>query len=125
MTTTLERLRAILVKDYRLDPEKLTLEAPLEGLGIDSLGVAELLFNVEDEFAITLPPEPVLLPTIGDVVRYIDTLVAARDGEVGSAEDGAASARHEGVAPARQGAAAAELAPADAPSSAEPQPPHS
>jgi len=78
MTATLERLRAILVKDYKLAPEALTLDAPLEGLGIDSLGVAELLFNVEDEFKVTLPPEPVQLATIGDVVGYIDDLVAAQ-----------------------------------------------
>ena len=76
--TTFERLQAILVKDYKLAPESLTLDAPLEGLGIDSLGVAELLFNVEDEFGIQLPPEPVQLPTVGDVVRYIDELVAAQ-----------------------------------------------
>ena len=80
MTTTFERLCAILVKDYKLAPESLTLDAPLEGLGIDSLGVAELLFNVEDEFKIALPPEPVQLPTIGDVVRYIDQLVAIQHG---------------------------------------------
>ena len=76
--TTYERLQAILVKDYKLAPEALTLDAPLEGLGIDSLGVAELLFNVEDEFGIKLPPDPVQLPTVGDVVRYIDKLVAAQ-----------------------------------------------
>lgn len=78
MTATLERLRAILVKDYKLAPEALTLDAPLEGLGIDSLGVAELLFNVEDEFKVILPPEPVQLATLGDVVRFIDGLVAAQ-----------------------------------------------
>ena len=76
--TTLERLCAILVRDYKLAPDALVPEAPLESLGIDSLGVAELLFNVEDEFGITLPPEPVQLPTIGDVVDYIDRLVAAQ-----------------------------------------------
>lgn len=78
MTTTLERLSAILVRDYKLDPAKVTADAPLESLGIDSLGVAELLFNIEDEFGITLPAEPVVLPTVGDVVRFIDELVAAR-----------------------------------------------
>jgi len=56
MTTTFERLRAILIKDYQLAPESLTFDAPLEALGIDSLGVAELLFNIEDEFKVTLPP---------------------------------------------------------------------
>ena len=80
--TTLERLRTILVRDYKLAPEALAPEAPLESLGIDSLGAAELLFNVEDEFGITLPPEPVQLPTIGDVVDYIDRLIAAKGGDV-------------------------------------------
>ena len=86
--TTLERLRAILVRDYKLAPEALVPEAPLESLGIDSLGVAELLFNVEDEFGITLPPEPVQLPTIGDVVAYIDGLVVAQRGGATPVEAG-------------------------------------
>lgn len=75
MTSTFDRLCAILARDYKLAPEALTLETPLESLGIDSLGVAELLFNVEDEFAIVLPPEQVQLTTLGDVVRFIDDLV--------------------------------------------------
>jgi acyl carrier protein len=40
--------------------------------------VAELLFNVEDEFHIELPPESVSLPNLGDVVRFIDALVLAQ-----------------------------------------------
>lgn len=75
MTTTYERLQAILIKDYRLAPEALVFDAPLEALGIDSLATAELLFYVEDEFAITLPPEAVELTTLGDVVVFIDNLV--------------------------------------------------
>lgn len=78
MTTTFDRLCAILAKDYKLEAGQLTLDAPLEALGIDSLGVADLLFNVEDEFKISLPPEPVQLLTIGDVSRYIDALIAAQ-----------------------------------------------
>ncbi len=73
---TLQRLREILVKDYQLAPDAVTPDAPLEGLGIDSLGVAELLFNIEDEFTVTLPREPVALATVGDVVAFIDGLVA-------------------------------------------------
>ena len=76
MTTTYERLRAILAKDYQLAPERITLDAPLEALGIDSLGLADMLFNVEDEFHITLPAEAVELPTIADVVAFIDGLIA-------------------------------------------------
>jgi acyl carrier protein len=80
MTTTFEHLRTILVKDYQLDPNVVTLDAELEALGIDSLGVAELLFNVEDEFHITLSPDAVQLLTLGDVVRFIDELMAVQHG---------------------------------------------
>jgi acyl carrier protein len=94
MKATLERLRTILVRDYTLAPESLTLDAPLEELGIDSLGVAELLFNVEDEFKVTLPTEPVPLSTLGDVVRFIDELVTA--------QGGGAALTHMAVGPALQ-----------------------
>ena len=84
-TTTYDWLCMTLVEEYKLDPDKLTPDAPLEALGIDSLGIAELLFNVEDEFGIVLPPEAVQLPTMGDVVRYIDALILAQKGAVDSA----------------------------------------
>lgn len=78
MTNTLEKLRDILARDYKIAPELLTPESLLEELGVDSLGVAELLFNIEDEFTITVPPDPVTLATIGDVVGYIDGLIQAQ-----------------------------------------------
>jgi acyl carrier protein len=76
MTTTIERLRAILIKDYKFAPDVLVPAALLEELGIDSLGTAELLFNIEDEFGVILPPDPVQMSTLGDVVGFIDGLIA-------------------------------------------------
>jgi acyl carrier protein len=76
MTSTFERLSAILMKDYKLQPDRLTLDAPLESLGIDSLGTVELLWSIEEAFQIKLPPDPVELLTLGDVVRYVDKLIA-------------------------------------------------
>lgn len=90
MQTTYERLQAILVKDYKLDPQQVTLDAPLESLGIDSLGLADLLFTVEDKFLIILPPEQVVLPTLGDVVIFIDGLIAAQSGRIEHPRDVAA-----------------------------------
>lgn len=90
-TTTFERLRAVLLRDYPLDAAALTPDAPLEALGIDSLGLAELLFNVEDEFGIRLPPEPVRLATLGEVVAFIDGLIGAQQ-PGGAAPDAAAPA---------------------------------
>ena len=78
MPTTFERLRLILARDYKADPDGLAPDTPLDSLNIDSLGIAELLFTIEDEFAIKLTKEPVELTTVADVVGFIDRLVAAR-----------------------------------------------
>ena len=124
MTTTLDTLRAILIRDYKLAPETLTLDAPLESLGIDSLGVAELLFNIEDEFHIRLPPEPVQLPTLGDVVGFIDGLVAAQR-EGGAGTGAGVAGVGAGVAGVAAGAARAtgSTAPTDSATEPGPQPP--
>lgn len=82
MNTTIDRLRVLLVKDYEFDPAALLPDASLEGLGIDSLGVAELMFNIEDEFKVSIPGDPVVLKTVGDVVGYIDDLIAAQRADV-------------------------------------------
>ena len=75
---TFNQLRRILLRDYPLDPGVITPDATLDGLGIDSLGVAELLFNIEDEFKISVPAEPVQLASVGDVASFIDGLIAAQ-----------------------------------------------
>lgn len=77
MTTT-DRLIAMVVKDFKVDPDRLSPHARLEDIGIDSIGVAELLFNIEDEFHLKLPDVPLDLATFGDVVRYVDEQIAAQ-----------------------------------------------
>ena len=74
--STLERLMTILVAHYQLDPKRIESDTPLEQLGIDSLGMVELLFFIEDEFKLQLPSDAPLLPTVADAVRYIDALQA-------------------------------------------------
>ncbi len=75
---TFDRLRTVLLRDYPIKPSAVTPDAALESLGIDSLGVAELLFNIEDEFKISVPAEPVTLASVGDVAAFIDGLVATQ-----------------------------------------------
>lgn len=76
MSSTFERLRLILERDYKVDPATVTVESTLESLDIDSLGATELLFTIEDEFEVRVTKEPVDLRTVGDVVAYIDGMVA-------------------------------------------------
>jgi acyl carrier protein len=76
MDTTQERLSALLTRDHRVPADQLTLDAPLASLGVDSLATVELLWSVEESFRIQLPRDPPALVTFGDVVRYVDGLVA-------------------------------------------------
>lgn len=92
MTTTFRLLSKILVSDYKVAPETLTPDVSLDELGIDSLGVAELLFNIEDAFQIALPPDPVNLTTVDDVVAYIDGLIVAQHGPDPQADVGTVQA---------------------------------
>ena len=76
--TTLERLSRILVQRYKLDPSRLTPDQPLESLGIDSLGMVEILFFIEEDFGVRLPPEGITFATLGEAAKHIDELIASQ-----------------------------------------------
>ena len=80
--TTLEHLQALLQKELDISPERLVPDARLEDLDIDSLRLIEILFSVEDAFAITVPAGTdelrARLVTVGDLAAYIDSLVAQK-----------------------------------------------
>lgn len=76
--TTHSRIIAMLVKDFKVDPDRLTPDARLEDMGIDSIGIAELIFGIEDEFGLKLPDVPLDLATFGDVVAYVDGQIAVQ-----------------------------------------------
>ena len=78
--TTVESLRKIIARDFEVDPQLLQSDAQLKDFAIDSLGVIEIMFAVEEEFGITMPHAPpgtsTPLNTLDDLVRYIDHLVS-------------------------------------------------
>lgn len=78
--TTLERLAALLHKEFDLAPENLVPGATLESLDIDSLRMLEILFAVEEEFAIAVPGDhgelKARIRTLGDLASYVDGLLA-------------------------------------------------
>lgn len=85
--SSLNRLQA-LIAQYCARPTPTDPDTTLEALGIDSLGVIELLFEVEEAFGIRIDPDSAQsLRTVGEVAEHIDRLVAARDG--GAPLDGA------------------------------------
>jgi acyl carrier protein len=71
-------LSQLLTREYGLRSEELHLDAPLNALGIDSLGTVEMLWNIEQAFKISLPTDPDVLRTLGDVVGCFDRHLAAQ-----------------------------------------------
>jgi len=109
--TTLKRLRGILVRDFRLDARMLKSNAPLDRLGIDAVGLMDLMFTVEEEFKLTVPVNAVELETLLDIASYIDELLLAHYGTDPSAvpepaASAATSTKAEGqrkLAPTQEG----------------------
>jgi acyl carrier protein len=59
----------------------LQLSEPLDKLGLDSMQVVELIFDIEEKFDINLPVNANLdieSKTVGDLIQAVDQLVATR-----------------------------------------------
>lgn len=76
--TTLERLSRILVQHYKLDPARVTPDQPIGSLGIDSLGMVEMLFFIEEEFGVQLPSEGFAFGTVAEAAKYIEELMSTQ-----------------------------------------------
>jgi acyl carrier protein len=85
--TTLERLQAMLQRDFDLAAEALVPAATLESLEIDSLRMIEILFGIEEAFGITVSAEQAEIRarvrTLGDLASYVDELRAAQAAPAG------------------------------------------
>lgn len=70
---TLDTIQKVLNENLDIEPETVTVAATLEGLGIDSLDMAELICSLEEELDIDFG-EPEGIETIGQLVTYIEEL---------------------------------------------------
>ena len=76
----LEFLQQLIARDFEVDPQRLKGDARLHDFAIDSLGLIEIMFAVEDRFGIVVPPDRpdahTQIDTLDDLARYLDRLVA-------------------------------------------------
>ena len=71
----------ILTKQARQKPDHVALDTSLESLGIDSLGMVEIIFSLEDEFNISIPESSDIqqrfkgFATVADVIKLVESLL--------------------------------------------------
>lgn len=70
---TLEKVAEMIAEISDLEASEITEETTIADLGIDSLDVAELVLNLENEFGVKLEMDG-SLKTVGDIVSKLDEL---------------------------------------------------
>ena len=70
----LDQIKELLANSLSIDADSITEASSFaEDLGIDSLDIVELLMNVEEEFGVSIEPDP-SIATVGDLMAKIEEL---------------------------------------------------
>ena len=79
------RIRAIIAEQAMLEPDQITDQSTPQDLGIDSLGLVESIFAIEEEFDISIPfnaNEPDKsdfdISNMGTIMAAVERLVAQK-----------------------------------------------
>ncbi|CAM5437707.1 phosphopantetheine-binding protein [Frigidibacter albus] len=85
--STQDRIIAIIAEQAVLDPEQVQLNSSLEDLGIDSLGLVESIFAIEEAFDITVPfnandpqQSEFDISSVAAIIRAVESLIAEQKG---------------------------------------------
>jgi len=85
MTSSVEdNVLDIISKYAEISRDQLTLDVKLEDTGLDSMGVVETLFDLEELYAVDIPDSDAIqdrfnLGTIRDIIRELEKLIAAKE----------------------------------------------
>jgi acyl carrier protein len=80
-----DKIVAIIAEQAVLDPAEVTMDASPESLGLDSLGLVEIVFAIEEAFDISVPynaNEPDAsefdISTVAKIVEAVERLIAEK-----------------------------------------------
>ncbi|WP_395540153.1 phosphopantetheine-binding protein [Neotabrizicola sp. sgz301269] len=82
-----EKVIGILAAQALISPQDIAVEATVESLGLDSLGLVEAIFAIEEEFDIAIPFDPADpseapafdAESVESIIRAVSTLVARKN----------------------------------------------
>lgn len=76
---SIDLIREFLQERLGQTPGQMSDDTPLADLGVDSLMLAELMFEAEDKLGISIESDQTPPTTVGEMVAIIDALVAAKN----------------------------------------------
>jgi len=77
------KVQGLLAEELDLPLDDLSPGRVLEELGVDSLGIVEVMFRMEEEFDIRMGDEQVPLKTVQDVIDLVAAKISARQDQAG------------------------------------------
>ncbi len=77
--SSLAALQDLIQTKYGLEADTIDPDKPMMELGLDSLAVAEFLFEVEDHFAVRLTDDDPTIDTLRKLSVLVDTSIAAKE----------------------------------------------
>jgi acyl carrier protein len=76
---TVNTIKELAAKQFEAEPASIDVNAPIDKLGIDSLGFLEFLFELEEAFGISIPQDAVAsVRTLGELAIAVDGLRLAK-----------------------------------------------
>lgn len=82
-----DKVKAIIAEQALIEPSEVRMDATLAELGIDSLGLVEAVFAIEEAFDISIPfnaNEPMQsdfdISNVAAMIVAVERLVAGKDG---------------------------------------------
>lgn len=81
MDNNLELIRDYLERRLDTPPENLTLASRFDEIGIDSMSLLELMFELEDKYDISLPDDVPTPETVAELVELVQKYKPALENE--------------------------------------------
>ena len=78
MSSHQEALLDLIAAEALIEREKLSLDAPLDSLGIDSVDFVSIMFAVEEKYNITVEDNEIARDkTLGDMIALLESKIEA------------------------------------------------
>ncbi|TDI77528.1 MAG: acyl carrier protein [Betaproteobacteria bacterium] len=79
LLNSFDYIRQVLVDKFEVNADAITPEATFESLGLDSLTMVELMFDISDKYEIEIPTDRLDFKTLGEAVALIDETLLAKN----------------------------------------------